>query len=75
MLHQCCLEVGCEQLVLVGDQLFQHPMICDYVLDEDICQIRYCLSFAVRYKLSELSEAVSNYYDSVVGFLSHQIGR
>jgi hypothetical protein len=75
MLYQCRLEVRYEQLVLVGDQLFQHPMICDHVLDEDVRQIRRCSSLAVRYEPSELSKAVGDYYDSVVGFFSHRIGR
>jgi hypothetical protein len=75
MLHQCRPEVGCEQLVSVRDQLFRHPVICDYVLNEDVCQIRCCPSFAVRYEPSELGEAIGDYYDSVVGFLSHRIGR
>jgi hypothetical protein len=50
-------------------------MICNYMLNEDVCQIRRCPSLAVRYEPSELSEAVGDYYDSIVGFLSHQIGR
>jgi hypothetical protein len=75
MLHQCRPEVGCEQLVPVGDQLFRHPVICNYVLNEDVCQIRYYPSFAVRYESSELSKAIGNYHDSVVGFFSHRVGR
>ena len=74
MLHQYCLEVGCEQLVPVGDQLFWHPVICDYVLDEDVCQICRCPSLAIRYEPSELGEAVGDYHDSVVGFLGYRIG-
>jgi hypothetical protein len=43
------------------------------MLNEDIYQIRCYPSLTVRYELSELSEAIGDYYDSVVGFLSHQI--
>jgi hypothetical protein len=50
-------------------------MICDYVLNKDVCQIHRYPSLMVQYKLSELSKAISDYYDSVVGFLSHWIGR
>jgi hypothetical protein len=50
-------------------------MICDYVLNEDVCQIRRCPSLIVRDELSELGEVVGDYYDSVVGFLSYRIGR
>jgi hypothetical protein len=46
-----------------------------YVLNEDVCQIHRCPSLAIRYEPSKLSEAVGNHYDSVVGFLSYQIGR
>jgi hypothetical protein len=41
------------------------------MLNEDVYQIRCCLSFAIQYEPSELSEVVGNYYDSVVGFLSY----
>jgi hypothetical protein len=46
-------------------------MICYYVLNKDICQICCFLSFLVQYELSILSEAISYYYDSIVGFLSN----
>jgi hypothetical protein len=75
MLHQCRPEVRCEQFVPVGDQLFRHPVICDHVLNKDVCQIRRYPSLAIRYEPSELSEAVGDYHDSVVGFLSHRVGR
>ena len=50
-------------------------MICNYVLNKDVCQIRRYPSLAIRYKLSELGEVVGNYYDSVIGFLGYWIGR
>jgi hypothetical protein len=75
MLHQCRLEVGCEQLVPVRDQLFRHPVICDHVLDEDVYQIARYPSLTVRDEPSELGKAVGNYHNSVVGFFSHRIGR
>jgi hypothetical protein len=50
-------------------------MICDYVLNEDVCQICRCPSLTVRYEPSELGKAVSDYHDSVVGFFGYWIGR
>jgi hypothetical protein len=50
-------------------------MICNYVLNEYVCQICYYLSFPVRYKPSILGESIYNYYDTVVDFLSDRIGR
>jgi hypothetical protein len=50
-------------------------VICDHVLDEDVCQIARCPSLTVRDEPSELGEAVGDYHDSVVGFFSYRIGR
>ena len=75
MLHQYRPEVGYKQLIPVRDQLFRHPVIYYYVLNKNVCQICYYLSLTVRNEPSELSKAVGNYYDSVVGFLSCRVGR
>jgi hypothetical protein len=50
-------------------------VICNYVLDKDVCQIRCYPSLTVRYEPSELGEAIGDHHDSVVGFLSYWIGR
>jgi hypothetical protein len=37
MLHQRYLKVRFEQLVSVRDQLYRHPMICYYMLYNNVC--------------------------------------